>query len=41
MANTEPTPVTYMCVSGSPADDDGVCVEHGETACVIGIPRDA
>lgn len=25
-----------MCVFGSPADADGVCVEHGESACVIG-----
>ena len=24
-----------MCVGGSPVDSDSVCIEHGETACVI------
>lgn len=37
----EPPNVTYMCVTGAPADEDGVCTEHGETACVIGIPGPA
>ena len=23
------------CITGSPVDEDGVCVEHGETACVV------
>ena len=30
-------PVERICVFGSAADQDGVCVEHGETACVIGL----
>ncbi len=29
----------YMCVTGAPADDSGVCVEHGETACVISVRK--
>lgn len=29
--------MTGVCISGAPADDDGVCTEHGETACVIGV----
>ncbi|HWL49301.1 MAG TPA: hypothetical protein VNT92_05445 [Acidimicrobiia bacterium] len=24
-----------MCVTGAPVDEDGVCTEHGETACVV------
>ena len=24
-----------ICVTGAPTDSEGVCVEHGETACVI------
>ena len=24
-----------MCVFGAPADQDGVCAEHGESACVV------
>lgn len=23
------------CINGGPVDEYGVCVEHGETACVI------
>ena len=26
-----------MCVTGAPAGPDGVCVEHGETACVLEV----
>lgn len=26
-------------MTGAPVDDDGVCTEHGETACVIGLVR--
>lgn len=26
-----------MCVGGSEVDPDGVCVEHGETACVTSV----
>ena len=28
----------HLCVGGALADSDGVCTEHGETACVIGLP---
>ena len=34
----KPDLMTYVCISGSQVDADGVCVEHGETACVIGVP---
>lgn len=27
----------YTCIGGGAVDADGVCVEHGETACVIGF----
>ena len=27
------------CISGAPTDESGVCTEHGETACVIEVPR--
>lgn len=27
----------FQCVGGSPADPEGVCTEHGESACVIGV----
>ena len=29
--------MVYRCVGGSQVGADGVCVEHGETACVIGV----
>jgi hypothetical protein len=29
--------MVYRCISGAQAGDDGVCVEHGESACVIGV----
>ncbi len=29
--------MVYRCVGGGEAGDDGVCLEHGETACVIGV----
>jgi hypothetical protein len=29
--------MVYRCISGAQVGDDGVCVEHGETACVIGV----
>lgn len=32
------TKMLYQCVSGAPADEHGVCLEHGEAACVIGVP---
>lgn len=38
---SEPPNITYVCVSGAAADENGVCAEHGETACVIGIPEAA
>jgi len=28
-----------MCVFGGAADDDGICIEHGETACVVTLGR--
>lgn len=27
----------YLCLFGGLVGDDGVCAEHGETACVVGI----
>ncbi len=27
----------FQCVGGSPADAEGICCEHGEAACVIGV----
>lgn len=27
----------YRCISGAAAGNDGVCSEHGESACVIGV----
>ena len=27
----------YMCITGAPADQDLVCAEHGETACLVGV----
>ena len=27
--------MTMACVTGAPADPDGVCTEHGEHACVL------
>ncbi len=27
----------YMCITGAAAGRDGVCAEHGETACVIEV----
>ena len=33
--------VMYRCMFGGPADDAGVCVEHGETACVVGVTVEA
>lgn len=33
---TDGPPPAFVCVSGAPADADGVCTEHGETACVVG-----
>jgi hypothetical protein len=29
--------IMYRCIGGGEAGSDGVCVEHGETACVIGV----
>jgi hypothetical protein len=29
--------MSYRCIGGGLAGNDGVCVEHGETACVIGV----
>ena len=26
-----------LCVMGGAVGDDGVCVEHGETACVVTV----
>ncbi|MGH3386557.1 MAG: hypothetical protein ACRDO1_18415 [Nocardioidaceae bacterium] len=31
--------LVWLCaVSNEAADLDGVCVEHGETACVVTVP---
>ena len=29
--------MVYRCVGGAQVGTDGVCTEHGETACVIGV----
>jgi hypothetical protein len=29
--------MVYRCIGGSEVGEDGVCLEHGETACVIGV----
>ena len=29
--------VMYPCVGGGVVGADGVCTEHGETACVMGV----
>lgn len=34
-------PVTAMCVFGGPVDDGGVCIEHGESVCVVTVPGNA